>query len=164
MSIKAHYQVLFSYHGHTTRRLLEIAAQLDEGQYHEQGEYGPGAIHDLFLHLLQADHGWRIGLETLHRPAALPAEDFASLESLSIALEQEDAAWQTYLKGVSDADVEAEISLTDKRGDLRTFPLWQILQHLILHGMQHHSELAERLTQMGHSPGNLDFIYFKSTS
>ena len=40
-------------------------------------------------------------------------------------------------------------------------PLWRVLQHLILHGMQHHAELAQLLTAKGQSPGNLDFIFFQ---
>jgi uncharacterized damage-inducible protein DinB len=39
--------------------------------------------------------------------------------------------------------------------------MWRILQHVILHGMQHASEIAKRLTEFGHSPGNIDFIYFQ---
>ncbi len=34
-----------------------------------------------------------------------------------------------------------------------------ILFHLVLHCMQHHTELAELLTRRGKSPGEIDFIY-----
>lgn len=161
MSLKEHYRILFRYHGHTNRHLLESAAQLDEGAYHQDAEYGHGSIHALFFHLLRADQGWRIGLETLQRQAGPQAEDFDTLETLSKAFVKEERAWEVYLNGLSETDIESEITLTDMRGNPRTFTLWRILQHLILHGMQHHSELAERLTLMGHSPGNLDFIFYE---
>jgi uncharacterized damage-inducible protein DinB len=38
---------------------------------------------------------------------------------------------------------------------------WRILQHLVLHGMQHHTEIAHGLTVKGHSPGDIDFIFFE---
>jgi uncharacterized damage-inducible protein DinB len=161
MSLKAHYQTLYAYNGQTTQRLIDCAAQLDATVYLEQGVYGHGSIHDIFFHLLQAHHGWRIALETLQRGAGLPAEDFATLESISPALGQEAEAWDAYITGLSEADIEAEITLTDLRGNPRTFLLWRILQHLVLHGMQHHSELAQILTLKGQSPGNLDFIFYK---
>ena len=160
MSLKEHFQTLFEYHMHTTRHLIASAAQLDHEVYHQDGEYGHGSIHDLLFHLLQADQGWRIGLETLKQEAGLPADDYASLESLSQAFEEEELAWEAYLRGLSGADIESDLTLTDRRGNHRTFPLWRILQHLILHGMQHHSEIAQMLTLAGQSPGNLDFIFY----
>ncbi len=32
---------------------------------------------------------------------------------------------------------------------------------LVLHGMQHHAELALMLTQKGKPPGDIDFIFYK---
>lgn len=54
-----------------------------------------------------------------------------------------------------------EIELTSRRGELYTFKLWRVLQHLIMHGMQHHSELAQLLTNEGKSPGDIDFIFYR---
>ncbi len=161
MSLSAHYQTLFSYHWHTTRRLLESAASLDEEVYHDNGEYGHGSVHDLFLHLLRADQGWRIGLETLQQQPGIQAEDFPTIESITSEFEMEESAWEMYLNGLRDVEIEADLTLTDMRGNPRTFQLWRILQHLILHGMQHHSELAQIFTIKGQSPGNLDFIFYQ---
>jgi uncharacterized damage-inducible protein DinB len=160
MSQKTHFQNLFAYHNHTTRRLLESAAHLDTKVYHREGEYGHGSIHDLLFHLLRADQGWRIGLETLKQQTGLSAEDYASLEALSQAFEEEQLAWETYLETLSEADIESELTLIDRRGNPRTFAHWRVLQHLILHGMQHHSEIAQLLTLQGQPPGNLDFIFY----
>jgi uncharacterized damage-inducible protein DinB len=34
------------------------------------------------------------------------------------------------------------------------------ITHLMLHGMQHRSELALMLTGFGHSPGDIDLVFY----
>jgi uncharacterized damage-inducible protein DinB len=38
---------------------------------------------------------------------------------------------------------------------------WRVVLHLALHGMQHHAELSQLLTDYGHSPDDIDFIFFR---
>jgi hypothetical protein len=37
---------------------------------------------------------------------------------------------------------------------------WQVLHHVVLHGMQHHAEIAAQLTSQGLSPGDIDFVFY----
>jgi uncharacterized damage-inducible protein DinB len=160
MFIKSQFQTLFAYHWHTNRRLMECAAKLSEADYIANPGYGHGSIHDLLFHLLRTDQGWRLGLETGRQVSPLRQEDFPNLESLQIGFESEQLAWQALLDTLGEEEIEGDINLTTWRGDVMTFPRWRILQHLVLHGMQHHSELAQLLTAKGQSPGNIDFIFF----
>ena len=114
----------------------------------------------IFLHLLAADRGWRIGLETGQQTRPLDPDQRFDLPRLQTEFEQEAAAWAAYLEDCDDALLAADIDLNTLRGHTRSFPRWRILQHLLLHGMQHHAELAQLLTQAGHSPGDLDFIFY----
>lgn len=161
MSDKTQIQTLFAYHWHTNRHMMACAAGLDEADYRQNPGYGHGSIHDLLVHLLRTDQSWRLALETGKQLPAAQPEDFPDLKALETGFAGEQAAWETLLDGFSEDQIEANVDLTNWRGDVVTFPRWRILQHLVLHGMQHHSELAQLLTTKGQPPGDIDYIFFR---
>ena len=160
MFLKSQFQTLFAYHWHTTNRLLERASQLPKTDYYHQPGYGHGSIHDLFFHLLRTDYGWRVALESGRQSPPLPAENYPDLATIQSAFASEQQAWEVYWQQLEAPQIEQEISLLTLRGQAFAIPRWRILQHLALHGMQHHSELGQLLTAKGQSPGDIDFIFF----
>ena len=160
MLTNSQFKTLYSYHWHTTQRLIDCATKLSDADYREVPEHGRGSIHDLLVHILRADNGWRLGLETGKQQFPVSDDKFPNLESLQTAFAAEQAAWERLLDGLSDEQIAGNINLTPLRGDARTFAYWRILQHVVLHGMQHHSEIAHILTAKGQSPGDIDFIFY----
>jgi uncharacterized damage-inducible protein DinB len=160
MFSKTLFQTLVSYHWHTQARLLDCAGRLSQADYFANPGYGHGSIHDLFYHLLRATRNWRIGLETGQRPQPLPKEDFPDLASIRAWADSERQAYAALLERLTPAEIEGELRLTDRHGNTSTIPRWRILEHVILHGMQHHSEIAQLLTLKGQSPGDIDFILY----
>lgn len=154
------FRTLFAYHWHTTRRLLDCAAKLNPSEVTADPGYGQGSIHAIFFHLLRTDYLWRLGLETGQRPQPPVMEAYPTLESLREGLEREEQAWQAFLERLTEEETMGSVRLADRNGVMHDYQRWRILQHIVLHGMQHHAELARLLTERGQSPGNLDFIFF----
>jgi uncharacterized damage-inducible protein DinB len=161
MLTKIQFQTLFAYHWHTTNHLLDLAAQLDEADYKAPTGYGKGSMLDIFFHLVRALNNWRQGLETGKRLYLLNSEDYTTLEAVRAGFQKEQSAWQSLLDNLSEEDFDGEINFTRHSGEVENYPRWRVLMHLMLHGMQHQAELAELLTRKGHSPGDIDFIFFK---
>lgn len=153
---------LFDYHWSTTERLLEIAGQLPDEIYHADLNFGPGSIHKLLFHLITALNSWRIALETGSQQPGLDIQEFSDQDAIQDLLIQERRSWNGYLSRLVERDLNGTVTLNNLRGKEYTLPLWHVLVHLILHGMQHHSELAHALTTHGHSPGNIDFIFYST--
>jgi uncharacterized damage-inducible protein DinB len=158
---KLQFQMLFAYHWHINSRLMEHATHLSNADYRYHPGYGHGSIHDLLFHLLRTDQGWRLALETGRQLPAMRAEDYPTLKSLEAGFAQEQAAWQSLLDTLNAEGIEGDFSLTNWRGEVFAMPRWRILQHLMLHGMQHQTEIAQLLTAKGQSPGDIDFIFFR---
>ena len=161
MFAKTQFQTQFAYHWHTNKQLLETAVQLDAAEQKEENEYGRGGIYSLFLHLFQADHGWRRALQTGKQIEVAGQETYPDLAALQAAFAEETAAWDAFLEELSAGEIEDMIELTSLRNTQFTAPRWRILQHILFHGMQHHTELAQLLTAKGHSPGDIDFLFFR---
>jgi uncharacterized damage-inducible protein DinB len=154
-------RTLFAHRFHTTWRLLEKAAQLPSEVYFEHPGFGHGSIHALFVHLLVVDEGWRVALETGRQPPRRSAEDYPGLPAVRAGFEREQDAWEALLAGYTPEQIARDVHLITRAGDHADVPLWRILHHIVLHGMQHHTELAHLLTACGQSPGDLDFIFFE---
>jgi uncharacterized damage-inducible protein DinB len=161
MSQKSQFELLFAYHFDTTLRLLSMSRELEQGDLDRDPGYGRGSIRTIFIHLLSADRGWRIGLETAQRTRPFDPSRSFDLDQLQAEFEAESAAFAKFLTDLDDGTLAADIELTTQRGDTHSFPRWKILQHLLLHGMQHHAELAQLLTEKDRSPGDLDFIFYR---
>ena len=160
MFVHSQFKTLFNYHFHINERLLAGAAELSDADLREDPGYGRGSIHGLLFHLLGVSHGWREGLETGIRPSSLPIEDYPTVEALQAGFQQEKAKWESHFQNIDDDTIQANTDLTWGENTM-SFPYWRVLNHLIIHGTQHQSELAQLLTEKGHSPGDLDFIFFE---
>lgn len=160
MFSKTMFQSLFDYHWHTTRRMMDCAVKLGEADFHSNPGYGRGSIHDLLLHLLRTDNSWRLALETGRQTSTVRPDDFPGLEQFQAGFKDEQVAWQALLDKSSAKEIEETIQLTSRRGDVYNIPRWRVMQHVVLHGMQHHAELAQLLTAKSQSPGDIDFIFF----
>ena len=99
---------------------------------------------------------WRTAVETGQQPTS-HGRKLPRFGRCTGGLAEDQAKWLAYVAGV---DPTADITLTTRTGETSTTPLWRILQHFILHGMQHHSELAQLLTIVGRSLENIAFIFY----
>jgi uncharacterized damage-inducible protein DinB len=161
MSANDHFKTLYAYHWHVNRQLSACAAKLAPADYMGNPGYGHGSIHDLLFHLLRTLYAWRVALENGRQPSPLRAEDYPDLATVEHGFAHEQDAWTALLETLGDADVEGTIELATVRGDVFQFRRWRVLQHLVLHGMQHHTEIAQLLTAKGQSPGDIDFIFYR---
>ncbi len=161
MCIENQFKTLFSYHWHTTQQLLDCAAKLSQDDYYWKPGEGRDSVHNVLLHILRADHGWREALFSGVQRAPLRRKDYPDLQALQAGFEHEQSAWSEYLDGLTEEQIKAEITLKRATGEAMTFIQWKILQHVVMHGMQHHAEIAELLTEKGQSPGNIDFLFYR---
>jgi uncharacterized damage-inducible protein DinB len=157
-------KTMFAYNASANTRLLELASTLSDADLDEPTNYGHGSIRGTLAHLLRVQWSWRTVTETHLPPASPPAiSGTSSIAELSIFAQTEVEAISAWLETQSDPDLVVPFPSKYGGQDFEIIP-WHALAQTLFHSMQHRSEIALWLTEKGHSPGDLDFIYFADPS
>jgi len=157
--------ILYDYNSWANQRLLAAAAQASIAQLTEPQRLSGGSLLETIVHTMAGEEGWRVKCETGVQMALFANErmaDFPTLDAVRQYWVEVNQATQAYLNGLTDDEFNQSVSLRNRDG--RTFErvLWQPLLHVITHSTQHRAEVAEALTALGYSPGELDFeIYLR---
>ncbi len=117
---------------------------------------GWGNLRAVLVHALDTEYGWRSVLQAQDSAHILEASDFKDVGNLITRWDLEKEAWFDYLAGLSDEHLNRAYREDSPDGPR----VWQIITHVVMHGVQHRSEAALILTGYGHSPGELDFAIF----
>lgn len=141
-------------------RILTQVSQLDRGAYVADAKLDYGSIRGTLVHILEREATWLARWEG-RSDQLLGEQELPTFETLCEAWSREETKMRAFLQRLSDPMLlevgEYESILSGRR---YAIPLWQMMAHLAYHGTQHRSEVALVLTQLGHSPGNLDLIVY----
>jgi len=154
-------QFLFEYNRWANQLMLATAAQLTPEQFTQPTTFSFGSVRGTLIHILDAENMWRHLCQTscVIDPRLTESEPFPTLDSIAAYYQREADDWQAYLNSLTDSDLEGILRYEVADG-LRERVLWQCLVHVVNHGTQHRSEVAQMLTDFGHSPGGLDLTRY----
>ncbi len=142
---------LFDYDRWATRKVLRAAARLRKRDWPAGEPIGKRVLAEILVHQLGAHQRWRHGLAGSPETPRPEREPIPPIGDLAAVWEAEWTALDAWLTALDDDWL------------LRTddgIYVWQMLAHVVNHGTQHRSEAAALLTAAGHSPRDLDMIFF----
>ena len=149
-------QALFDYSDWANERILRTAEGLTAEQFAAPTRFPGGSVRGCMLHLVSALRFHLFLAGGQGEQAATP--DDPDVAAVRILLAQGSADLRTFLGTLTDADLDQPRSLPfAPEGFVAVAPLWQLLVHNINHASQHRSDAAQMLTDLGYSPGDLDF-------
>jgi uncharacterized damage-inducible protein DinB len=147
-------RTLYDYNCWATDRILDRAEQVSPEIFIS------AKLHSTLVHMLSAEWVWRSRWQGVSPTSMLDPNEFPTLDALRARWDQERRHMYAFLDTLGDSALSQTIAYTNTRGHGYTDLLWQMMMHVLNHGTQHRSELAMLLTELGHSPGDLDIIAF----
>ena len=158
-------QTLYDYNYWANARVLRAAAQLTPDRFTAPHGLSHGSIRGALMHVLAAEIVWRLRCQDGISLTALPNEnDFPTLELLQTRWAEEETKMRSFLRSLTDERLAQSFEYKTTKGVPQSSILWQVLAHVVNHGTQFRAEAAVALTVEGHSPGDLDLLFFMRQS
>jgi len=154
--------LLYKYNQWANAKILNAALQVTNDQFLASATFPHGGLRGTLVHTLFAEWIWRHRWEGTSPVIRLKPEDFPSLEALRTRCADEEKLLMAFVDNVTDDRLNSHFFYTTTKGEPHERILWQAMVHVVNHGTQHRSEAAALLTDFGHSPGDIDLIYFLS--
>jgi uncharacterized damage-inducible protein DinB len=153
---------LWDYNRWANTRLVEKASELSpEVLLQDSPELHRGSLMNTLIHMYENERAWRkMVLEGEKPPPVVDANDPPELSVLTGWWDAESREMQAFLNELSDQLLGSTITVRDHEGSEYPMVVWQMLMQAFLNSLQHRAEAAAYLTSLGHSPGELDFVFF----
>jgi uncharacterized damage-inducible protein DinB len=158
---KPEIELLFSYNRWANQKILAACQGISAAELNTPAQVSFGSLLGTLIHTLGTENIWRLRLQGAASPHQMwqPAE-FQDLDDLSARWEEEETAMRGFLASLKDEDMQRRVTFTRMKGGAEEATIWKALVHVVLHGMQFRAEAGVILSQMGRSPGDLDFIFY----
>ncbi len=153
-------QLLYRYNAWANARILNAGAKVTHAQFITPAAFPHGGLRGALVHTLFAEWIWRTRWEGTSPAKRIKPEDFPTFESLCERWQEEEIKLRVFVNNVTEETLQGQFDYKTTAGEPKLDTLWQVMAHLVNHGTQHRSEAAAILTNLGHSPGDIDLIVF----
>jgi uncharacterized damage-inducible protein DinB len=160
--MKEYLRFLYAYNHWANRRVLDACVPLTQDEFlRGKGSSTPNpSVRDTLVHTMGAQEIWLARWGGVSPTRVLDPEDFGTLALVHQYWDLVEQHTQAFLSAAEENILLDTMRYTNTRGEPFAYPRWMTMVHQVNHATQHRSEVAHLLTQMNHSPGNLDILIY----
>lgn len=149
---------LFGYNYWARDRQLQVCENLSPDQLKSPIGGSFSSLHNTLVHLVVVEWLWRERWRG-RTPHPIPrVSDFPSLADIIERWNNEEIKMKSYLASLTENDLENLITCQSTRGDKWTYPLWQMMMHLLNHQSFHRGQVTFYFRQLGLQPPSVDLM------
>lgn len=157
---KQDIQLLYKYNQWANIKIMNAASSLTVEQFTAPSSFPYEGLRNTLTHAFSAQWVWLKRWEGDSPTNGWNPEDFPNFESLKSRWAEEDENLMKFVASCSDEKLNQVVQYKSLNGEPFENVLWQMMAHVVNHGTQHRSEVAQMLTDINLSPGDIDMILF----
>jgi uncharacterized damage-inducible protein DinB len=152
---RAMIDTLVAYHAALHERLWGSVAQLSDAQLVADDAYAHGSIRNQLVHVAVVETRWLRGLQgdPQARGFDLDPADYPTRDACRELWQATARALPAYVASLSDQELRATAPGMGES-------VWQVLLHLVIHGVDHRAQLLRLLHDHGAPTFPQDFIMY----
>jgi uncharacterized damage-inducible protein DinB len=154
---------LFDYTEYANRLALDAAEKLTEEQQRYDFKISHGTIHGTLAHMAGAEWIWLERWRGVSQSHILNAADFETLPALRARWQEIENERRQLLEGLSEEDLQKDLSYKNLKGEPYTLPLVAQMQHVVNHATLHRGQVVGMIRQLGVQPPAVDLLYYLIT-
>ena len=168
------FQLLLDYSHWANDRIMDRAREASEPDYMADADgLSFGSLHATLIHIMTSEIIWlaRWTGETppewvakVRQSGEIARNEIPSLAALSELWQENSDRYRNFARALTDEAVAARLAYRDLSGNESEQPVRELIAHVVNHGTQYRAEASVRLTQLGLSPGDMDFVAFARSS
>lgn len=151
---------LFHYTAWANERIFETAAGLTAEEMLRPVGGSFASVRDTIAHMAAADWIW-LCRWTGESPMGWPTWSNGSVGEIREEWRRIHEGQLAYIGGLTDADLEREISFTRINGETDRAPVGFLLQHVVNHATYHRGQVASQLRMLGVTPPSTDYLRYR---
>jgi uncharacterized damage-inducible protein DinB len=151
---------LYRYNRWANAKILEGTAQVTHEQFVAPASFPHGGLRGTLVHALSAEWIWRSRWEGVSPTRLLKPDELPTFELLRLRWAEEEQKLMMFVEALTDERLNQTFDYNNTSGQPFRRILWEAMAHVVNHGTQHRTEAAAILTELGHSPGDIDLIVF----
>lgn len=153
-------EYLYEYNRWANAKVLDAVSKLTPEQFARDLQSSHRSVRDTLAHILAAEWIWLERWNGVSPNALLDPADFPTVESVRKRLSEVENGCAEFIDGLTDESLGEAITYTNTKGEQWTYPLGQMLQHVVNHSTYHRGQVATMLRQLGAEVNPVDLLVF----
>jgi uncharacterized damage-inducible protein DinB len=156
-------RTLFKFNYWAKARLMSVLESLSGEQFVKDLGSSHGGIHGTLVHIVGAENIWLSRWTDQTVLKLLGPEDYPTLAAVRKKWDEVEGGMSQFLASLTEENISAVVTYKTIEGKQFSYPLWQIMQHVVNHSSYHRGQIVTMLRQLGIKPIGTDLIaYYRS--
>ena len=151
---------LYEFNAWANARTLDAASVLDPEQCTRDLASSHPSVRDTLVHTMAAELIWLRRWQGESPRSLLAPSEFPTHESVRERWAEVGRELSDFARAVTDESLAGVITYTNTRGEVWSYPLGHMMQHVVNHSSYHRGQVTTMLRQLGAPAVATDFLLY----